>query len=169
VSLHVREAASPDDYAAMALCIADYIDWMRTRYGQAAWVINAVLDQQSLSSELTHLDTHYGPPNGRAFVALSGETIVGCGAYRTLGEGICEMKRVFVQQAMQGQGLGARLCETLIAFARSDGFTQMRLDTGDRMIEAIALYRKLGFEACAPYADYPPQLLPSLRVMALKL
>ena len=45
----------------------------------------------------------------------------------------------------------------------------MRLDTGSLMTEAIDMYRKLGFRACAPHCDYPETLLPYLVFMELPL
>jgi hypothetical protein len=38
----------------------------------------------------------------------------------------------------------------------------MRLDTGNLMTEAIAMYRALGFRDCEPYNEYPPELMPYL-------
>ena len=79
------------------------------------------------------------------------------------------MKRVFVPERFRGAGLGRGLCSALIASAREDGFRSMKLDTGNLMREAIALYGSLGFGECAPYIDYPAQLMPYFVFMELRL
>jgi ribosomal protein S18 acetylase RimI-like enzyme len=79
------------------------------------------------------------------------------------------MKRVFVPERFRGAGLGRKLCGALIASARDDGFRSMKLDTGNLMQEAIALYGSLGFRECAPYIDYPAKLMPHFVFMELRL
>ena len=165
----IREASSEQDYLAISLLITEYVAWLRSRYQQNTWIITEVLDKQSLSSELEMLATMYGAPNGRAFVAVHGNDIRACGAYRRLEDGSCEMKRVFVPERFQGAGLGRRLCSALIDSARADGFRSMKLDTGNLMKEALAMYRSFGFMECAPYQAYPEKLMPYFVFMELPL
>jgi hypothetical protein len=94
----IREASSEQDYRALSQLIGEYVSWLRSRYEQDNWFITEVLDKQSLSSELNGLSTIYGSPNGRAFVAAYDNEVRGCGAYRRLADGTCEMKRVFVPE-----------------------------------------------------------------------
>ena len=72
-----------------------------------------------------------------------------------LGEGRCEMKRLYVRDAFKGTGLGRNLSERLVADAKNLGFTRMRLDTLPQLTAAIALYRKLGFTEIEPYYHNP--------------
>ena len=165
----IHEASSEQDYRAFSQLIGEYVSWLRSRYEQDNWFITEVLDKQSLSSELDNLSTMYGSANGRAFLAVSDNEVRGCGAYRRLADGTCEMKRLFVPVRFQGAGLGRRICSALIASARADGFRLMRLDTGNLMKEAITMYRSFGFEECSPYYEYPGQLLPYFVFMELPL
>jgi GNAT superfamily N-acetyltransferase len=165
----IREASTPQDYRDVSRLITEYVGWLRSRYEHDAWMITEVLDKQSLSSELENLPMMYGPPNGRAFVAVQDGEVRACGAYRRLDDACCEMKRVYVPERFRGTGLGRRLCGALIAAARADGFTLMKLDTGNLLQEALALYRSLGFTPCAAYHDYPEKLLPYFVFMALSL
>lgn len=165
----IREASSEPHFHAFSQLIREYLVWLRGRYEQDAGFISEVLDTQSLASELTDLPAIYGRPNGRAFVALHGQEVRGCGAYRRLEDGTCEMKRVFVPARFQGAGLGRKLCSALIASAREDGYQTMKLDTGRRMTEAIRLYQSLGFQECPAYVAYPPKLMPHFVFMALPL
>lgn len=169
MSERIREAASVKDYDAFAQLIGEYVAWLRARYAANGWFITEVLDKQSFADELSNLPAMYGAPNGRTLVADAGGEIRGCGAYRRIGDGICEMKRLFVPAQFQGSGLGRRLCNALIASARADGYRLMRLDTGDLLKEAIAMYQSFGFRTCPPYHAYPDTLTRYLVFMELPL
>ena len=165
----IREASSAHDYEAFLQLINEYVCWLRARYEQDSWINANVLAKPLLTKKLEHLPSIYGASGGRAFVAAQGDEIRGCGAYRRLGDGICEMKRVFVPQRFQGAGLGRRICGAILDSARDDGFRLIRLDTGNLMKEAIALYQSLGFKQCAPYHEYPQRLMPYFMFMELPL
>jgi GNAT superfamily N-acetyltransferase len=82
---------------------------------------------------------------------------------------ICEMKRLFVPDRFRGSGTGRRLCEAIIASAKDAGFRLMRLDTGNLLTEAIELYKSIGFHICAPYHQYPEELMAYLVFMEMPL
>jgi ribosomal protein S18 acetylase RimI-like enzyme len=87
-------------------------------------------------------------------------------AIRKLGDGICEMKRLYVQPGHRGEGLGRRLAEAVIAEARAIGYRKMRLDSLTSLKEAAGLYRSLGFLEIPPYRYNP---LPEAVFMELAL
>jgi ribosomal protein S18 acetylase RimI-like enzyme len=159
-------ATTASDYEAFARLIREYWAWLRTRYEDT---VDAIGDHQGLDDELQNLSTVYGPPNGKAFLALREGEVVGAIAYRDLGDGACEMKRLFVPVRYQGHGTGRLLCETLMAAASADGYDVMRLDTGTQNTEALAMYESMGFRRCPAYHDYPPQLMVHLLFLERKL
>ena len=110
---------------------------------------------QDFDTELADLPGDYAPPGGRLILADCDGRRAGCIALRPLGEGICEMKRMYVRPRYRGRGIGKKLAEMIIAEARSIGYGRMRLDTVPSMTEAITLYRNLGFRRVAPYRHNP--------------
>jgi uncharacterized protein len=70
-----------------------------------------------------------------------------------------EIKRMFVDPAARGRQVGRRLLEKLEEIAREGGATALRLETGIKQPEAIALYRSCGFVEIVAFADYQPDPL----------
>jgi len=121
---------------------------------------------QGFQQELDELPGAYAPPDGRLFLAVEDDQAVGCVAIRKLGDGICEMKRLYVQPGHRGEGLGRRLAEAVIAEAKAIGYRKMRLDSLTSLKEAAGLYRSLGFLEIPPYRYNP---LPEAVFMELAL
>ncbi|HXQ15622.1 MAG TPA: GNAT family N-acetyltransferase [Caulobacteraceae bacterium] len=161
----IRLAATAADYEAFGRLCRAYFDWGRARYRDVPWFVDEVFGHQSFADELDALSSKYGPPAGRTMIAETDEGAVAAGAWRRFADGVCELKRLYVSDSARGLGLGRQLTEALIASAKAAGFTQMRLDTGDRLTEAIALYESMGFERIAPYQTYPARLMPHLVFM----
>ncbi|HUQ31449.1 MAG TPA: GNAT family N-acetyltransferase, partial [Pyrinomonadaceae bacterium] len=69
---------------------------------------------QSFNQELAELPGRYAPPEGRLFLAVSDESIMGCVGLRKIGEGVCEMKRLYVRPGFRGKGIGKLMTTHLI-------------------------------------------------------
>jgi putative acetyltransferase len=106
---------------------------------------------QNFARELETLPADYDP----LLVARWNGALAGCGALHDLGNGICEMKRLFVRPQFRGHRIARTLAETLIAAARERGYRAMRLDTLPMMTAAMALYESLGFVDIEPYVFNP--------------
>jgi putative acetyltransferase len=57
--------------------------------------------------------------------------------------------------AYRGKGYGARMAELLLEFARSAGYTRVKLDTSPVLAAANKLYQRLGFHPIERYNDGP--------------
>ena len=74
---------------------------------------------------------------------------VGCGAMKEYSDDIMEIKRMFVLVDKRGKGIASQILSELQDWAQELGYKKCILETGDKMIEAIAFltayeYHSLG-------------------------
>jgi ribosomal protein S18 acetylase RimI-like enzyme len=120
--------------------------------------LDVTLDYQDFAGELADFPHTYAPPGGALFIARSvDDTPVGCVGLKPLSDSACEMKRLYLEPAARGQGVGQALAEAVIAAARARGYSELKLDTLGHMHAAIALYEKLGFLRTAAYYRPTPE------------
>jgi GNAT superfamily N-acetyltransferase len=74
-------------------------------------------------------------------------------ALRDLG-GDWEVKRLFVDSAARGRGIGRRIMADLESAARDAGIRRLILQTGDRQPGAVALYEGTGYARTEIYEPY---------------
>jgi len=99
------------------------------------------------------------PPSGVLLLARLDEDALGCGALKVLGEGVGEIKRMWVAPSARGLGIAQRMLDALEAQARAMSLHTLRLDTNRTLLEARALYARNGYVEIPrynqnPYADY---------------
>jgi GNAT superfamily N-acetyltransferase len=121
---------------------------------------------RALNAELSGLypepgATHFGleaddvvPGRGAFLVAYREAAPVGCGAVRLLEPATAELKRMYVDPALRGLGIGRNLVQALEAEARRLGARRLVLETGTRQAAALALYQRCGFERIPLYGEY---------------
>ena len=88
---------------------------------------------------------------------------------RVLADGTdgAEMKRLWVEPRFRGHGLGRKLVNGAIDWARAHGCSAVVLDTiNEAMPEAAELYRSLGFEEITRFNENP---IPGVRFYKLLL
>ena len=92
--------------------------------------------------------------------------LLGFGAFVDRGD-YAEVKRMMVDPASRGQGVGANLLGQIVARATAAGFTSLKLEAGVSQPEAIGLYERDGFQYCAPFGHYLPDPLSLFMEKAL--
>jgi putative acetyltransferase len=152
----VREARFPDERAVVEALFREY-----------ASALDVDLAFQEFDRELADLPGGYGPPSGSLLVATdASDVVLGCVALRTFGDGVSEMKRLFVRPAGRGHGVGHALVGGIIERARVLGYRVMRLDTLPSQVDAQRLYQSFGFVDIPPYRHNP---IPGSRYLELAL
>ncbi|HEX4348095.1 MAG TPA: GNAT family N-acetyltransferase [Vicinamibacterales bacterium] len=77
-----------------------------------------------------------------------------CGAVRELDATTGEVKRMFVVPERRGHGLGRAILDALESHARAEGYSTLKIETGTKQGEAIALYRSFGYRDIPPFGKY---------------
>jgi putative acetyltransferase len=79
---------------------------------------------------------------------------VGCGAFKQIEEGITEIKRMYVSPEARCRGVGAMVLKELEQWSAELGYRACVLETGKRQFEAVALYRRSGYQEIPNYGQY---------------
>lgn len=133
----------------------EHLDCIRELFKEYEKSLGFDLDFQDFEKELAKLPGEYAVPDGCLLLAFYGKNIAGSAGLRKLGQGICEIKRMYVRPNFRGKGIGRAMSVRIIEIARAIGYKRMRLDTIDTMRTAISLYKSLGFKKIKPYRYNP--------------
>lgn len=93
------------------------------------------------------------PPTGMFLLARDASGPVGCVAVRRLDDGDCELKRMYVDPAARGRGIGRGLVAAAERTALEFGATTLKMDTRADLVEARTLYTSCGFSEIPAYND----------------
>ena len=122
----------------------------------AAW-LGVDLSYQNFDQEMASLPGAYSAPQGRLFFAEVDGQPAGCVGVRPLpdSEGLCEMKRLYVDPQFRGRLVGRALALAAISAAKEIGYRRLLIDTLPSMRMAVKLYRELGFLEAPAYYSTP--------------
>jgi len=87
-------------------------------------------------------------------VAYQDETPIGSGAIKPFEEQTMEVKRMYVLPKYRGKGIAAKILIELELWAKQLNFSKCILETGLKQPEAIALYKKSGYQITENYGQY---------------
>jgi len=125
-------------------CVQRYFDELATRFE------SGFDPARSISAEATELTA----PKGFFLLATLHGNPVGCGALKCHAE-YGEIKRMWVEPATRGLGIGKRVLHRLEQLARERRIPLLRLETNKTLIEAQALYKSTGYREVRPFNDEP--------------
>lgn len=128
------------------------IETFRPAHAQAfdtlnrAWLVeNGLLEH----GDEEHLGDPFGriiAPGGQIFVAMQGDEVVGTCAIVSEGDDTFELAKLTVAAGARGHGIGRRLVEACMEFARQRHCARVVLVSNSRLVTAIRLYESLGFQ-----------------------
>lgn len=115
-----------------------------------------------LDAAFAELVARYGPEgrsgvHGRArFLVASAEgRAAGCGALQPTDDpSTAELKRMYVMPGFRGRGIASAVLAALERLGADLGYSGIKLATGERQPEAIALYESRGYLRVEPYGKY---------------
>jgi putative acetyltransferase len=96
--------------------------------------------------EVVRLPASFARAGGMFWVAVdaSGAICGTCGVY-PVAPGDFELRKMYLHARSRGTGIGKRLLDEAIAWARAHGGARLVLDTVEQMTRAIAFYEANGF------------------------
>ncbi len=146
MTVQLRIIADPADPA---------LDSVRQFFRNYAGWLGVDLSFQGFAEEMASLPGCYSPPQGRLWCAELDGKPVGCVGIRPFSDGVCEMKRLYVEPEARGHGAGHALALAGIRAAKELGYRRILLDTMPAMRMAVKLYRELGFKEAPAYYNTP--------------
>ena len=82
---------------------------------------------------------------GQVYFAMQGENVVGTCAAIPISSTTWELAKLAVDPSARGHGIGRRLCEAVLSYARNAGAAEIVLTSHTALVEAIHLYESMGF------------------------
>lgn len=114
--------------------------------------------------DMNDIQQTYFDNDGIFLVMTDDDQLIGTGAIHKLEDKICELKRLWLLTEYHSRGLGYRMMQELLTFAREKGYERIRLET-DPIYQkrAVEFYKRLGFyEIPIPNATNDEDILMEL-------
>ncbi len=109
------------------------------------------IDPNSTDKDLFDLDAFYFANRGWfAVMEYREKEIIGSYGLHRKDQHQCELRKMYLDPAHQGKGLGRLMMVDAIKKARELGYSTMILETNRKLQKAINLYKKFGFTDYAP-------------------
>ena len=87
-------------------------------------------------------------------VAYDGDIPVGSASFKKYDDESAEVKRVFIKPEYRNKGISSKIMELLENIAREQGYHYLILESGEPLVAAMVLYRKIGYKVIPNYGQY---------------
>ncbi|MBE9178247.1 GNAT family N-acetyltransferase [Oculatella sp. LEGE 06141] len=130
-------------------------DWQPSDRTVASQLIRSVLAEYRLCCEpdgadwdVLNIEEAYWAKGGEFWVVEQRGTLVGTAAYYPVprGEKAVEIRKMYLQPAARGHGLGRYLLQALEHRIAEQGFCQIWIETASVLAEAVTLYERNGYQ-----------------------
>jgi len=113
-------------------------------------------------------DAH-DPARERCWIAELAGDRVGCVFLVRQSDSVAKLRLLLVEPTARGYGVGGRLIDACLAFARQAGYETVSLWTNDVLVAARRLYARAGFRLIhsAPHRDFGPEMIGETWEIAL--
>jgi len=133
-------------------------------------IVSTVLDEYGLhtdcggtDADLRDIESSYFLRGGHFAVMERADKVIGTVGLVPISSDAVELRKMYLLRDFRGDGLGRRLLEYALDTARSSGYGRVTLETSEKLVEAVGLYRKYGFE------PYEANSLAGRSTMAMQL
>lgn len=87
-------------------------------------------------------------------IAYWDDKAVGCCCFKEFGNKTAEVKRMYLDNDYRRKGIAQNMLWEIESWAKEKGFSDTVLETGYKMIEAVHLYKKMGYSQIPNYGQY---------------
>lgn len=104
-------------------------------------------DPEGTDQDLGDIESSYDGRGGRFDVLVTEDGVIaGCVGLYPLREGVVELRKMYLRPECRGKGAGRRLLDHALASARELGFKRVELETNSKLVEAVRMYERYGFQ-----------------------
>ena len=139
----IRPIKKPDNAATAAMIRSVLIEMNVPKVGTA--YADTALDRLFETYDVPHAEYFVVEEEGKI---LGGAGIAQLANYKGP---VCELQKMYFLNEIRGKGLGVKMMQTCLDFARNNGFEKVYIETMPNMHSAQKLYEKSGFR----YIDGP--------------
>jgi GNAT superfamily N-acetyltransferase len=154
----IRMAHDDRDFeVARALC-REWLEWHWKVFPGDGPRENNPLDPEAFQSVIDDLPQIHARPRGGILLAEVNDRPAGCVMYHELEPDVAEVKRLFVNEAGRGHGLGRLLMEQMFEQMIEDGYRTVMFSSAKFLTHARSLYESVGFRDIPHPESFPDHL-----------
>ena len=151
----VKFADTSSDFTNARLLCRQWLDWHWKVFPEDGPRVGNPMDPVAFQDVLDNLEHIHARPKGAILVAEVDGSPAGCVMYHKRGTGVAEIKRLFVNEAGRGHGLGRMLLDRMFEAMIADGYQTVLFSSARFLTHARQLYESVGFESIPHPDDFP--------------